>query len=587
MQVKQDSYALTIHPEVLMLQKNKEEGFNYRLPRQQKWNEIYPLYRDTVRVNRLTQRQSVNLPIMKTIIRTVLSNSDDMPVIEFQSLDQDDQKQIFQNEYWKFTLEHNNAEIFDLVDKRQEYLYGRSFDQWQISDGKIVFNSVPVDDILVSRFTNPINLHSSRYLIHMHIFKTMSQLEENKEYNQEAIADLKQWFGTEAGLIKLDTNRKMLIEKNRKMADLGVTDVENPILGETTVELALHFVYRKEEGDDEEQLYMYVEAEGKKILMKKKLEEVIGKTEDNYFRNHFPYTTWADDIENQAFWSDGIGDMVLTPQKVANVWFSQMVENRTMKNFNMNVYDASIEGYNPQTFTPMPFGWYPVPGKPADVYQQLQVNDLGDTLPEMTFLMQMIERAAGASATQQGATQERQVTLGEVKLALSQAQERVKSLTKFYTKVWKDRADMFLKLIEAAPDKLDAVKIYKQGRNSDKLYTREIAPKDWMSANGYVTKIWSQEEKNSEDEQVLQKLNAAKASMPMNQKLKDIYNRRLLEYSRLKPDEVSLIMEEEKLQAEALANAAINGGMGMPNGEMPGASMPAMPGQNPVAMPTQ
>lgn len=582
------SYELAISPEMGMLQRNKEEGFNYRWPRQQKWNEIYPLYRDTVRVNRLTQRQSVNLPIMKTIIRTVIANSDDLPVIEFQSLDNDDQAQIFQNEYWKWTLEQNNAEIFDIVDKRQEYLFGRSFDQWQIVNGKIKFTSVPCDDILIGRFTDPVSHHSSRYLIHVHIFRALSELEETKEYDQEAIADLKQWYGSESGLIKLSTNQRMLTEKNLKMSDLGVQDIESPVLGETTVELAMHFVYRKEDDDDEEQLYLYVEAEGKKVLMKKRLEEVIGVTEDHFWRNHFPYNSWADDVENQAFWSDGIGDIILTPQKVANVWFSQMVENRTLKNFNMNVFDSTIEGYNPQTFTPQPFGWYPVPGKPQEVYQQLQVNDLGDTLPEMTFLIQMIEKAAGASATQQGAASERQITLGEVKLALSQSQERVKSLTKFYTRVWKQRAEMFLKLIEAAPDKLDSVKIYKQGRNTTKLYPRDIAPPDWMRKSGYVTRVWSQEEKNSQDEQALQKLNAALMSIPGNQKLLSVYQRRLLEYAEVKPDEVTAIMDEEENRKQMALEAASNGTAlgGIPGQTPTGGSLPAgMPGGGAPGLP--
>jgi len=546
--------------EMQTLNLNREEGYKYRFPRQEKWNEIYPLYRDTVKVNRLTQRQSVNLPIMKTIIRTVIANSDDLPVIEFQALDNDTQAQIFQNEYWKWTLEQNNAEIQDVIDKRQEYLFGRSFDQWQIADGMINFDIIAPDDILVSRYVNPANLHSSRYLIHMHIFKSITELEENEQYDQEAIKDLRRWYGTKMGLIKLSANQQMLTEKNKKMADMGVTDIEHPALGETVVELAMHFVYRKEDKEDE-QIYLYVEADGMKILLKKKLEDVIGVTKDNYWRNHYPYNSWADDIEKQAFWSDGIGDMVLTPQKIANVWFSQMVENRTLKNFNMNVFDSTIEGYSPQTFTPEPFGWYPVPGKPSEVYQQLQVNDLGDTLPEMTFLIQMIEKASGATATQQGATNERQITLGEVKLALSQSQERVKSLSKFYTNVWKQRAEMFLKLIEAGHDKLDAIQIYKQGRNTTDLYPRQIAPKDWMSALGYVTKVWSREEKNAQDEQALQKLNAAVASIPSNMKLKDVYDRRLLEYAEVKPDDITAIMEEEVQKREALQQMANSGNM--------------------------
>src|SRR5690606_40920604 len=92
-------------------------------------------YRDTVTINRLTQRQSVNIPLMKQTIRTLLKDVDDMPVIEFENLDNDKQAEIFKNEYWKYTVEINNMELQDIVDKRQVFLFGRSFDQWQVIDG--------------------------------------------------------------------------------------------------------------------------------------------------------------------------------------------------------------------------------------------------------------------------------------------------------------------------------------------------------------------------------------------------------------------------------------------------------------------
>ena len=84
--------------ELQMLINNKDTGFNYREPRHDQWRENYELYRDKVTVNRLTQRQSVNLPLMKTTIRTLLKDIDDMPVMEFENLDNDKEAQVFQNE---------------------------------------------------------------------------------------------------------------------------------------------------------------------------------------------------------------------------------------------------------------------------------------------------------------------------------------------------------------------------------------------------------------------------------------------------------------------------------------------------------
>lgn len=533
-------------PELLQLINNKEGGYNYRERRHPDWRENYTLYRDKVTINRLTQRQSVNVPLMKQSIRTLLKDVDDMPVLYFENIDNDKQAELFKNEYWKLTAEFNNMELLDIIDKKQVFLFGRSFDQWQIVDGKIKMTIQDPQDMLVDRYCDPADIHTARFLIHTHIFVPLSVLRQNKDYDQDKLTQLVDWYNTEAGIIKQTRNEQDFVEKSEKMADMGLEDVYDPVVGEPIFELSLHFVKRKEEGDEEEQIYLYVEAEDMQILMKKPLEQVIGRTKDHFWRTHYPYVTWADDLERQDFWSDAIADIVRQPNKVLNAWFSQLVENRTLRNFGMNYYDSTIEGFTPASFEPIAWGWYGVPGKPQDVVQKIDIPDLSESLDEMNFVIQMLEKATGATSTQQGQVQDRQVTLGEVQLALGEAKERIKGMSKFYTKAWKDRGLMFIKLIEAGADKLDSVKIHKQGKNTDNLYTKEISPRDWMTKQGYYCKVWSQEEKNTRDTDTLQKLNLAKSSMPMNKKLNEVYQRKLLEFSSLPPEDINAIMEEEK-----------------------------------------
>ena len=571
-------------PELEMLRLNKTSGYNYQQRRRDDWNEIYSLYRDKVVINRLIQRQSVNLPLMKLSCQTNLKDIDDMPVIYFENLDNDKQAEVFKNEYWKWTGELNNFELQDIVDKKQEWLYGRTFDQWQIINGRIKMTVQDPMDILVDRYVDPYDIHSSRFLIHNHIFVPLTTLENNKDYDQKAVQELRMWYATEQGLIKNATNQKMLVEKNEKMQDMGMPDISSPILGETIVELSLHFVKRQEKGEDE-QIWAYTEADDMKILQKKKQEEIVGVTKDHWFKDHYLYNSWAGDLDKQDFWSDGKGDIVRTPNKVVNSWFSQLVENRTLRNFGMHYFDSTIEGFQPQTFNPIPWGWYGVPGKPQDVIQKVDIPDLSESLDEMQFVIGMIEKATGATATQQGATLERQVTLGEVQLALNQGMERSKSYAKFYTQAWKDRGEMFNKLIEAAPEKLDAVTIYKKGRNTTNLFTREIGPKDWMTKSGYTVRVWSQEEKNNQDTTALEKLNAAKVNIPGNTKLDEIYQRKLLEFAGLTPDEINDIMEQEKQKREQMmAGGGQIGPDGLPIQGQMGVNAPALGVQ---AMPTK
>jgi hypothetical protein len=239
----------------------------------------------------------------------------------------------------------------------------------------------------------------------------------------------------------------------------------------------------------------------------------------------------------------------------------------------MNFYDGSAsEEFVPQTFVPKPWGWYKLPGDPNKILKSVPVQDLGDSMDDMQFIMDMVQRASGATITQQGDVAERQITLGEVKLALGEAKERVRGMSKFYTPAWEERGLKFLKLIEAAHGDLDAVKIFKKGRNTDEIYQREIKPSDWMTKEGYQVRVWSQDEKSARDSEELQILNAVMMNMPGNTKLLDSYQRKLLEFAKLPPDQVNEIMEEEKRKRQAVTMA----------GQQPMMEQP-MTGQPPVA----
>jgi hypothetical protein len=541
-----------IDSELQMLLNNKETGFNYKERREDAWRENYELGRDEVQVNRLIQRQSVNLPLMKTYEQTILKENDDMPVIEFENLDNDKEAQIFLNEIWRITLDENNAEIQDIVDKKQDFYFGRTFDSWQIEDGKIVFDIEDTEDILVDRFMNPYDIDSSRFLIHTHIFRPLSYLIDNSDYDQVKVQELKTFFETQLGIVKAQDNENTLMQKNQKLSDLGVPDVEEPLLGETYVELTMHFVFRSDFEKDgkvlPEQIIVFVEAEDQVILMKKPQEEIMGTTKDHYWRNHYRYNTWGDDVDKQDFWTNGKADIIRTPNKVVNAWFSQEVERRTLSNFGMTFFDSSkaSEGYMPNTFQPAPFGFYPFPGNPNEGLKRVEIPMNDGNLESMNFISGFLEKATGATPGMQGVNPPAGTPLGTTQIVEASAQARVKGMSKFYTHCWKQRAMKFLKLIEGAPEKIDMVKIYKKGRNTDDFFAREVAPKDYMTESGYNVRVWSQEEKKANDTDKLTKLDKLYLMMPDNPKVRDIYQRKLTEFADLPPEDVNAIMEFEK-----------------------------------------
>ena len=569
----------TIIPDdVQQLINNKQDGYKYRERRQQDWLENYSLGRDKVIINRLTQRQSVNIPLIKMAIQTLLSQIDDMPNLYFENLDNDKEAEIFKNEYWKEMVREHRMGLQDIIDKRQVFYFGRSFDQWQIVDGKVKMTVQDPEDILIQRYCDPFNIHSSRFLIHDHIFVPLKVLEMNPDYDKTALADLKKWLGTNDGLIAVADNESSLSQKNLKMSQMGLSDVDSPILGETYVELSLHFVYDQQEGNDYEEIFLKVVAQDYRIIFNKPLEQVIGVTKDHYFRNHYPYVSWADQLERQDFWSDAVADSLRQLNKVLNAWYSQEVESRTLASLGMNYWDGTVPGaenFTPQTFQPQAFGWYKVPGDPNKLIKKVDIAPLNSNLDAMKFLIEIGEKVSGATATQQGATEQRQITLGEVKLALGKAEERVNSMEKFYIPAWEQRGEMFSKLIEAGADKLDAVMIYKKGRNTDNIYSREISPNDWQTPLGYRCRVWSQKDKDNQDEMTLQKQAAVKQNMPDNPVVDDVYKRKLLEFGGYTPDQINEAMKYEQEKRNALMMQAQQAqAMGTPLPE----GLPTQPG---------
>src|SRR3990167_5260444 len=344
--------------DVLILTQEEASELEYRNRKHDDWTDNYSLYRDKVITNRLTQRQTVNVPLMKYVINTMLKEQMDPPQLYFSNLSNNQQKEIYYNEYWKETFRINKLIIKDHVDKKQNGLFGRAFKKLNIENGKMKISLVDPQCMLVHRFVDPTDIDSAPTLIETDIYVTLDDILENEEYDEESKRNIKLYFSEETGKLESDENFEKASEKSDRLKNLGVEDAEDPLLGETYVEL--HEAYRFEWSDEKQErvIMRYVLAvtkSGMFKLHKAELCDVIGKTADNFWYGHFPYTSWASDPEATDFWSDAIADVIRQVNKVLNVWISQLVENRTLQNFGMKYYDSTDKKFVPQTFAPQPF----------------------------------------------------------------------------------------------------------------------------------------------------------------------------------------------------------------------------------------
>ena len=154
-----------------VIQKDLESDRRFRERRHPQWTMNYTLSRDTVIVNRLTQRQSVNVPYMKKTLKTYLTQTN-WPVDNYyEDKGNDKQAELFLNAYWEECAERLKLDILEEVDRKQEWLYGRSFMKLNIIDGWFHMEVIDPQDVLLDRFMNPWDLSSARRITHVGIYQ--------------------------------------------------------------------------------------------------------------------------------------------------------------------------------------------------------------------------------------------------------------------------------------------------------------------------------------------------------------------------------------------------------------------------------
>lgn len=542
------------------LQVDLENAKKFRERRHQQWTENNLLYRDTVITNRLTQRQSVNAPLMKEVVRTSLAINKDFPDLYYEDYGNDGQRELFLNEYWTYVFNRNKILLIDEIDRKQQALYGRSYIAINIVNGEVVFEVKDPFDILVDRHANPWDIDSATSVIDMGIIVPLSKIQRNAMYDKEAVRKLESFFASKQGLIKADETRELYEEKMKRLSDLGVSDAAQPAPSETFVQIQMH---QKKVWDEEKKeiVTMVLPVAGDQVLMQKPMKEILGV-------NRYNIRSWADDLERIDWYSDGMADIVRQPNHILNAWLSQMTENRTLRNFGMQFYDSTkTKEWNPSTFTPDAWGFYPFPGNPNEGLKRVEVPDLSEALDEMEYVKKMAQSATAATSIETGAGDDTDRTLGEIQILAARANKRLTYTGKFHKQYWGEIGELFSEIVNANAAELNPVKLYKKGA-SGRWYPKVLSPSQFASKEGYRCRITSKNEKEADALQSIQKLRIVSAEFPMNAPLQEIKKEKMLGLLDLTPDEKKQVMDAEDQ---------------MPI--VPGMT-PGMPGMTPSPLPT-
>ena len=524
------------------LKRERESAFTHRERKHEDWNDNYELYRNKVRTNRLTQRQTVNIPMMKETVKTILSKIDDPPQVKWRERAGDMMKELIFQEMWEETSRKQKFDWIDVLDKKNVLLYGLSTKKLNPRKGEIDISVLDVFDIAFDPTMNPLDVESARFIVQSNIFRSLREILADKKYSEAGKEKLKIWADSPDGVIQSQQNKEEYAKRMERLRGFGVQDSDFPLYagGDIVVNLTEHYTQIWNTEAEKFERHVVVYADQWCELLDEPLKKLIGIDE-------YPFVVWYEDPETNDVYPDGIADLVRTPNKVVNVWFSQLIENRTLRNFTMHWYDASNDGYTPQTYEPGPGRMLPAPGNPRDTIMPVELSGLDETLTAIDFVTRIVERGSGAVAIDKGVGEQKEQTLGEVEILVGKAMERSVAMQKFYRGSWYELSVKWCKLMHANPP--GRTSLFKIGK-SGKLYEKIVYSKDWSSEAGYEPLVTSSSEQEENSLKSIQKFSYVQQQSPNNKALRRISQKRQLEILDLTPAELKEIEDGEK-EAEA------------------------------------
>lgn len=515
--------------------REKEESVKFKDRRFNQWNENYTLFRDKVSINRLTQRQSVNLPIIRETIQSWISKIDEPPILKFESRERNASAkdgEIILNELWSYYFDKLKLDILDNMEKKIVGLQGRAFKKWGWAKGDIFCDIIDPYDIDIDPRASPLDINSADHVIHKNIYRPLRTILANEKFLPEGKSQLKHFLDSKQGLIAIAQTDEDFDKRKERLELLGVHNYDDFRASDVIVELNESYKLIWVEAEKRFVRHLIVFAADGAILYKKPLKDAIGIT-------NIPIVTWASDPDLNDIWSDGIADNVRTINKVINMYTSQDLENRTYRNFGMYFFNTLNGTFKPRSFTPAPFGMYGVPGKPQDIVEQMRIEPLNDTAQQIQFLKDLIQSSVAQTPTERGVQNDKNATLGEVQLQFQQTQSRNEVVAKNYRAAWKESGKIFYDLLNA--NSAGSMTLYKKGNDGDYI-AKEVKPTDWQNPKGYECKVVLKQEQDETSDFDLKKLAYVKNSFQDNPVALKIAKKKELELLDWKQNEIDEVM---------------------------------------------
>ena len=520
---------------------DKESSRTFKERRLNQWNENYYLYRDKVLTNRLTQRQTVNIPIIREAIDTWISKIDETPDLSFSSrgnTTEDEDKELLVNEMWQYFSDNEKLGQKDNLEKKIVGLQGRGFKFLYWKDNTVKLDVIDPYDIDIDPRVSPFDIDTASFVNHKHIYAPLRNILANKSYDAAAKYQLKAYLDTKTGILVASNSDTEDQKRKERLQTLGVHNFDEYRASDVMVELTRSYKMMWSDTDKRFVRFLNVIALDSIVLYSKPLLEAIGI-------DRLPIPSWSSDPDVNDYWNDGKADNVRTVNKVVNMYFSQDLENRAYRNFGMYFFNTKGGQFKPNAFEARPFGMYGVDGNPDEMIKQMNIQPLSDTQASIGYLKTMIQSSIAQTPTERGVQEKAGTTLGEVQLSLQQSQGRNQVVAKQYRQAWKDTGMIWYELLNA--NARGMFRLYKKG-GDDKTYSKDIYPTDWQNPKGYEVKIEIKADKEANNDMEFKKLQYVKSSYINNPVAQQISKKKELEILGWTPGEIQQVLDAEMQQ---------------------------------------
>ncbi|RMD52275.1 hypothetical protein D6827_00355 [Candidatus Parcubacteria bacterium] len=513
-----------------------DHALEYRRKRESVWQEVDDMYFGNKKKS-VVSRANVHIPKTHATVETFIAKIDDPPYISYETIEEGNKPNAEKlNALLHRDMVRGDWEMKDLLAKKEAALYGRTiFKKYSSSENGFTdyLEVIDVLDFLIDPMAGgAFPMKNAKYMGHDNIVRSIYDLKQKEIYDQKAVKEL-------AAKLESDNDADNdYMSRQKRRASLGLS--EAVLTTSDSIKLVEWYRYYKGE-----LWYCLFDTKTNTPIRLQKLKDVLGFEE-------FPFASWAVYPRLFEFWTPGVAELVLEPNKIQNIIISQVLDNNAFRNYGMKAYDANKIN-DPSELAPRPMGTIGVLGPPRDAIENITFPDITSSIQVYNLIEGITDKEVGVNSTAKGTPNTKRMSATEYAGLVEQTADRFFAANRTFKLALRRLAYLYKLGVIANMTRAQRVKILgADGYEFDEITAADArAEMDIIISSG----ITERSNKMQEAQRFREYLASARQNPRLNQKFLD---EKEAQIAGLSPEEVVRVttpdMEGDwKILAEAAA----------------------------------